>query len=51
MFKWDELQALKQAALERDAYNEVIVYQNEELIRAMKSVSWFLKEISEKNGI
>jgi hypothetical protein len=51
MFKWDELEALKEAALARDAYQEVIVYQNEQILRELKSMGWKLKEANEKNGI
>ena len=48
MFKYDELEALKEAALARDAFMEVIVYQNEQIIRELKSAGWKLKLISEK---
>ena len=51
MFKWDELEPLKEAALARDAFLEVIVYQNEQILRELKSMGWKLKEMSEKNGI
>lgn len=48
MFKYEELEALKEAALARDAFLEVIVYQNEQLLREMKSIGWKLKVMSEK---
>ena len=48
MFKWDELEALKEAALARDAFQEVIVYQNEQILRELKSSGWKLKVLSEK---
>ena len=38
MFKWDELEALKEAALARDAFQEVIVYQNEQMIRELRTL-------------
>jgi hypothetical protein len=52
MFKWDELEALKEAALARDAFQEVIVYQNEQMIRELRSIGWKLKEIKDAgNGV
>ena len=52
MFKWDELEALEEAALARDAFNEVAVYQNEQIIRELRSIGWKLKEIKESgNGV
>jgi len=52
MFKWDELDDLKKAALERDAFNEVLVYQAEQLLRELKNISWKLKEIKDAgNGV
>jgi hypothetical protein len=48
MFKFDELEQLKEAALARDAFLEVIVYQNEQILRELKSSGWKLKVMSEK---
>jgi hypothetical protein len=48
MFKFDELEQLKEAALARDAFLEVIVYQNEQILRELKSSGWKLKVLSEK---
>ena len=48
MFKFDELEDLKQAAMERDAFLEVLVYQNEQILRELKSSGWKLKIMSEK---
>ena len=48
MFKFDELEELKKAALDRDAFLEVIVYQNEQILRELKSAGWKLKVLSEK---
>jgi hypothetical protein len=48
MFKFDELEALKEAAMARDAFLEVIVYQNEQILRELKSAGWKLKIMSEK---
>jgi len=48
MFKFDELEALKEAAMARDAFLEVIVYQNEQILRELKSSGWKLKVLSEK---
>lgn len=48
MFKYEELEALKEAALARDAFMEVIVYQNEQILRELKSSGWKLKVLSEK---
>lgn len=49
MFKWDELEDLKKAALDRDAFTEVVIYQNEQMLRELKSMAWRLKELNEKN--
>jgi hypothetical protein len=51
MFKWDELEDLKKAALDRDAYQEVIVYQCEQLLRELKSLGWKLKEINDRGSL
>ena len=51
MFKWDELEALKEAALARDAFQEVQVYQIEQLLRELKSLSWRVKEMSERGAL
>lgn len=48
MFKFDELEQLKEAAMARDAFMEVIVYQNEQILRELKSSGWKLKVLSEK---
>ena len=48
MFKWDELDDLKKAAMDRDAFTEVVIYQNEQILRELKSSGWKLKLMSEK---
>ena len=48
MFKFDELEDLKQAAMDRDAFLEVLVYQNEQILRELRSSGWKLKVLSEK---
>lgn len=48
MFKWDELDDLKKAAMDRDAFEEVQVYQNEQILRELKSIGWKLKEINDR---
>ena len=51
MFKWDELDDLKKAALDRDAFTEVLVYQNEQILRELKSIGWKLKEIKDNGSL
>jgi hypothetical protein len=51
MFKWDELDDLKKAAMDRDAFQEVLVYQLEQLLREIKNVSWKLKEIKDNGSL
>lgn len=63
MFKWDELDDLKKAALnwadsteepiERRSYNAtmVLVYQNEQIIRELRSIGWKLKEINDRGAL
>jgi hypothetical protein len=51
MFKWDELDDLKKAAMDRDAFQEVLVYQCEQLLRELKSIGWKLKEIKDNGAL
>ena len=51
MFKWDELDDLKKAAMDRDAFQEVLVYQIEQLLRELKSLSWRVKEINDRGNV
>lgn len=51
MFNWTELEDLKKAALDRDAYQEVLVYQLEQLLREIKSLSWKVKEINDRGAL
>lgn len=51
MFKWDELDDLKKAAMDRDAFAEVQIYQNEQIIRELRSIGWKLKEINDRGGL
>jgi hypothetical protein len=51
MFNWTELEDLKKAALDRDAYQEVLVYQCEQLLRELKSIGWKLKEINDRGAL
>lgn len=51
MFKWDELDDLKKAAMDRDAFQEVLVYQCEQLLRELRSIGWKLKEIKENGSL
>lgn len=60
MFKWDELDDLKKHSLD-DADNSantiegrnlaallVTIYQNEQILRELKSIGWKLKEINDR---
>jgi hypothetical protein len=60
MFKWDELDELKKHSLD-DADNSantlegrqlaatlVTIYQNEQILRELKSIGWKLKEINDR---
>ena len=63
MFNWQELDELKKAALERaDEYQVnleersfsaqmVIIYQNEQILRELKSIGWKLKEINDRGAL
>ena len=51
MFKWDELDDLKKAALDRDAFAEAAIYQNEQILRELKSIGWKLKEIKDNGSL
>lgn len=51
MYNWNELDDLKKAAMDRDAFQEVLVYQLEQLLREIKNVSWKLKEIKDNGSL
>ncbi len=51
MFNWNELDDLKKAALDRDAFTEAAVYQNEQILRELKSIGWKLKEINDRGAL
>jgi hypothetical protein len=51
MFKWDELDDLKKAAMDRDAFAEVVIYQNEQMLRELRSIGWKLKEINDRGAL
>jgi hypothetical protein len=51
MFDWHELEDLKKAAMDRDAFLEVIIYQNEQILRELKSSGWKLKEINDRGAL
>lgn len=63
MFKWDELDDLKNAAIRRGfdtnpasqeatfALLEATVYQNEQILRELKSIGWKLKEINDRGAL
>ena len=42
MFDYKELDDLKKAAMARDAFNEVIVYQLEQVLRELNSIGYKL---------
>jgi hypothetical protein len=61
MFKWDELEELKKHSLlqsddiERKIEERLLeailitVYQNEQILRELKSIGWKMKEAMDKN--
>jgi hypothetical protein len=63
MFKWDELDDLKKAAMdqaderqigleERSFFAQmVMIYQNEQIIRELRSIGWKLKEINDRGAL
>ncbi len=63
MFKWDELDDLKKFSLNQadnmdfKADNRILaaamvqVYQNEQILRELKSIGWKLKEINDRGGL
>ena len=62
MFNWQELDDLKKAALDQaDDVNAqggrtlaammVTVYQNEQILRELKSIGWKLKEINDRGAL
>lgn len=48
MFKWDELDGLKESAFNRSDWELVVIYQNEQILRELKSIGWKLKEINDR---
>ena len=51
MFKWDEMEALKEGAIARDDYNEFQAYALEQILRELKNISWKLKEINDRGAL
>jgi hypothetical protein len=62
MFNWNELDDLKKAALDQAddttapggrtlAAMMVTVYQNEQILRELKSIGWKLKEINDRGAL
>lgn len=47
MFNWQELEDLKKAAFDREAFLEAIFMQNEQMLRELKSMGWKLHKMSE----
>jgi len=48
MFNWQELEDLKKAAFDREAFLEAIFMQNEQMLRELKSMGWKLKEMNDR---
>jgi len=42
MFNYQEIEDLKKAALDRDAFQEVMVYQLEQVLRELNSIGYKL---------
>ena len=63
MYKWDELEELKENALDSMDTRElsyedrkimasyVVIYQNEQILRELKSIGWKLKEIKDNGSL
>ena len=47
MFNYAEIEELKKAALDRDAFLEVMVYQNEQIIRELNSIGYKLYKMQQ----
>ena len=45
---WEQLQVLKDQAIENDDLKHAIFWQNEQISMQLKSVTWNLKQIVEK---
>ena len=45
---WDELQRLKEEAVNNDQIKHALFWQNEQISMQLKSVTWNLKQIVEK---
>jgi len=45
---WDELQQLKEEAVNNDQIKHALFWQNEQISMQLKSVTWNLKQIVEK---
>jgi len=45
---WDELQQLKEEAVNNDQIKHALFWQNEQISMQLKTVTWNLKQIVEK---
>jgi len=45
---WEELQMLKEAAINNDDFKHASFWQNEQLILKLNAVTWHLKVMAEK---
>jgi hypothetical protein len=46
---WDELQRLKDEALNNDQMVHATFWQNEQLMLKLNAISWYLKKLEERN--
>ena len=51
MFNYDELADLKKAAMDRDAFSEVIVYQLEQVLRELNSIGYKLYKMQQDKNV
>lgn len=51
MFNYQEIEDLKKAALDRDAFQEVLVYQNEQILRELNSIGYKLYKMQQDKNV
>ena len=51
MFNYQEIEELKKAALDRDAFQEVLVYQNEQILRELNSIGYKLYKMQQYKNV
>lgn len=42
---WEQLEVLKEEALQNDQMNHALFWQNEQLLTKLNNITWFMREV------